>query len=396
MCGKLDFMLYGARDASHGWQNHYTEIFIGEGFTQGTSCAAVMMCEKHDARLMSHGDDFCLLADAETLDWFESILDKHFDYKKVGRLGPDAEDTKELVVLNRTLSYHDATANAKAELHIEGDRRHADIIVEQLGFSKAKVAVTPSLKKSEEEAFGASSSVKLSPAQATLFRSLTMRAMYLSQDRPDISEPCKSLARSMSSPTESSMRDLKRLGRYLAGHRRATCVFRAQSSPSCLLVEGDSDHAGCILTRRSTTGLAALYGDHLLKHGSWLQASISLSSGESEYGALIKAASTGLGLRSLFLDWNVDVPLVVASDSSAARGLVSRRGLGKARHIQTRFLWLQELVSRRELRVVSVPTLRNRADLFTKPHTAARIEFLAKLMSLKFLKLSDPVVEEWF
>ena len=45
---------------------------------------------------------------------------------------------------------------------------------------------------------------------------------------------------------------------------------------------------------------------------------------------------------------------------------MSRIGLGKARHIQTRYLWLQERVAMSDLKVVHVPGKSNRAGALTK------------------------------
>ena len=65
-------------------------------------------------------------------------------------------------------------------------------------------------------------------------------------------------------------------------------------------------------------------------------------------------------------DWGVEADVEVLSDSSAARAFASRRGLGRMRHVATRYLWLQERVRRRELAVKRVGTLDNRSDFLTK------------------------------
>ena len=57
----------------------------------------------------------------------------------------------------------------------------------------------------------------------------------------------------------------------------------------------DSDFGGCLTTRKSITGLRLIVGQHCLKHSSNLQSTVSLSSGEAEYYALIKASSAGMG-----------------------------------------------------------------------------------------------------
>ena len=111
-----------------------------------------------------------------------------------------------------------------------------------------------------------------------------------------------------------------------------------QKVPETLKIYVDTDHAGCAVTRKRTSGLVARVGAHVVKHSSNLQSTVSLSSGESEFYGLVKGAQQGLGLQSLLLDWGLTLSLEVLSASSAARGHVQRRGLGKMRHIQTRFL----------------------------------------------------------
>ena len=71
-------------------------------------------------------------------------------------------------------------------------------------------------------------------------------------------------------------------------------------------------------------------------------------------------------MLSLLQDLNVEKDLLVESDSSAAKGHVNRIGLGKMRHIQTMYLWLQERTARGDLKVTHIPGTRNRADVFTK------------------------------
>ena len=68
------------------------------------------------------------------------------------------------------------------------------------------------------------------------------------------------------------------------------------------------------------------------------------------------------------LDWGVcpKLALKIRTDSSAAKGFATRRGLGRQRHVYTRFLWLQDKVSKGELKVVKVGTADQLADFLTK------------------------------
>ena len=206
----------------------------------------------------------------------------------------------------------------------------------------------------------------LEPAEASRFRSLTMRIAYLAQDRVDLAETAKSLARHMQAPNEASWQRLKRAGRYLIRHPNMVNVFVEQKMFDKIRIYVDTDHAGCAVTRKSTGGFVAMVGSHVIKHGSNLQSTIALSSGESEYYGLVKGASIGLGLISLMLDWGLKLKLELASDSSAARGHVQRRGLGRMRHVQTRYLWIQERVGQGDLAIAAVPGKRNVSDVLTK------------------------------
>ena len=61
----------------------------------------------------------------------------------------------------------------------------------------------------------------------------------------------------------------------------------------------------------------------------------------------------------------------VRVDATASKAIVSRRGVGRVRHLHTQVLWVQEAVARRELTIVKVPGVENPVDMATK-HLAQR------------------------
>ena len=150
----------------------------------------------------------------------------------------------------------------------------------------------------------------------------------LTPDRVDIAEAAKCLTRPMKEPRSGHMQELKRLGRYLVKNKRCVLTNARQTSDETLQVHVDSDWAGDLLGRKSTTGVIVRRGKHLLRHMSCLQTLVALSSGEAEYYALIRGACTSLGIPSHYQDWMIDVPIQFYSDSSAARSVVRRRGIG--------------------------------------------------------------------
>ena len=65
------------------------------------------------------------------------------------------------------------------------------------------------------------------------------------------------------------------------------------------------------------------------------------------------------GLRSYMADLGFEMSLEILSDSSGARAFASRRGLGRQRHVQTRYLWLQERVAAGHLSIQKIKTTHN-------------------------------------
>merc|ERR1712242_643780 len=103
-------------------------------------------------------------------------------------------------------------------------------------------------------------------------------------------------------------------------------VYRYRPVPAGLplQVDADTDFAGGVHTRRSTSGGCATRGGHLLKHWSVTQKTITRSSGEAELGGVVKAATEGIGLQPLAQDLGIDLTLQLYADSSAALGICRR------------------------------------------------------------------------
>ena len=329
------------------------------GFDSGVSDPALQHCEKRDAFMMVHGDDFITLGDSEALSEVERAMSDHYTIKVRAILGAGRDDAKEVRILNRYVRWD--SDGGRNWIEYEPDPRHAELIVKSLNLESVKGVTTPPVKKRLEDVL--TTSPQLDALQTRKYRSVVMRAAYLSQDRPGLSYSTKELARDMQKPTEQSMTNLKRLGRYLKKPPRLVQLFVEQTSTTHVVrldVCGDSDHAGCLKTRKSTTGMVLMRDAHCLKVPSHTPSTISLSSGESEYG-IVKCAAIGLGARSMLSDFGM------CADSSSGLAVGSRRGSGRLRHVQTRFLWVQQRVQQGDLRLKEESGDTNVSDALTKP-----------------------------
>ena len=109
-----------------------------------------------------------------------------------------------------------------------------------------------------------------------------------------------------------------------------------------------------------------MWGAHCFKSWACTQAIVALSSAEAELYALTKGASQAFGVMTLFEDFGVTTRAVLHTDASAAIGIVRRAGLGKLRHLNVRYLWLQDHLRSGQMDLHKVAGVANAADLVTK------------------------------
>ena len=77
-------------------------------------------------------------------------------------------------------------------------------------------------------------------------------------------------------------------------------------------------------------------GSHVINTWAQTQSVIALTAVAAEYYGMVKGASYFLGILSLVSDLGMEwgpQAINIFTESSASKGIVSRRGLGKIRHI---------------------------------------------------------------
>ena len=90
-----------------------------------------------------------------------------------------------------------------------------------------------------------------------------------------------------------------------------------------------------------------------------------------------------IGLRSLLKDLGCAARVRVWTDSAAAKSIASRRGIGKIRHPDVNYLWVQEMTRQKQIQMKKVHRSMNPSDILTRPRDVKEIERLAGLMKVK-------------
>jgi hypothetical protein len=114
---------------------------------------------------------------------------------------------------------------------------------------------------------------------------------------------------------------------------------------------------------------------------------IAQSSGESEFYGAVKGASSVIGMRAMCEELGATKELRIHTDASACKSMFSRRGLGKTKHIDRCYLWVQQRCKavnpKGDFSIHKVGTKSNCADLGTKNLDRTTIQRLAELAGLK-------------
>ena len=132
----------------------------------------------------------------------------------------------------------------------------------------------------------------------------------------------------MCQPSKGDLKKLRRLARYLITVPRVVLQYPYQEQQQVVQGFSDSDFAGCRRTAKSTSGGVILKGAHYLKSWSSTQKTVALSTGEAELIAVVKCSCETIGIMQLAADWGIELEGDIMTDSSAALGVVNRKGAG--------------------------------------------------------------------
>ena len=151
-----------------------------------------------------------------------------------------------------------------------------------------------------------------------------------------------------------------------------------------LEVYTDSDWASDQVTRKSTSGVVIMAEGMRLHAHSRGQASVALSSSEAEVMAASEGIKEALLLQEVLMFVGLGhYEIEVKVDSSAAHAFFRRRGVGRMKHIDSRILWLQDLIAAGGARLKKIPRTQNLADMLTHTPSAKELEMFLPLMSLR-------------
>ncbi|XP_057435865.1 secreted RxLR effector protein 161-like [Lotus japonicus] len=210
---------------------------------------------------------------------------------------------------------------------------------------------------------------------------------FICHTRPEISYSVGLVSRFMSEPRHPHLIAAKRILRYLKGTLSFGILFPFQDEKVGLqlVAYSDSDWCGDLVDRKSTMGYIFTFAGAPISWCSKKQSVVALSTCEAEYISTCSAACQALWLHTLLLELQISVgdyvELLVDNRSAIdlSKNPVSH---GRSKHIEIKYHFLRDQVSKGKIRIKHCSTDLQLADILTKPLRADKFKDFRRLIGV--------------
>ncbi|KAE8707872.1 hypothetical protein F3Y22_tig00110372pilonHSYRG00231 [Hibiscus syriacus] len=185
----------------------------------------------------------------------------------------------------------------------------------------------------------------------------------------DISQAVGVVSRYMHDPGEGHWQDVKWILRYLQQTVDVGLVFEQDEAlGQCMVGYVDSDYAGDLDKRRSTTGYLFTLAKAPVSWKSTIQYTVALSTTEAEYMAVSEAVKETIWLNGFMEDLGVvQSHISLYCDSQSAIHLAKNQVYhSRTKHIDVRYHFVREIFEEGKILLQKIATSENPADMMTK------------------------------
>lgn len=325
------------------------------GYSQSDSDHTLFYRKGHEkiAVLIIYVDDMIITGD--DLDEIESLkkrLSKDFEMKDLGGLkyflGIEVVRSKQGISLSQ--------------------RKYVLDLLTETGMLDCKPVDTPVVQNLKLGEFPTQE-----PANKERYQRLVGKLIYLSHTRPDIAYAVSLVSQFMHAPSEQHMEAVFRILRYLKGAPGRGIFFKKNEH---LRVEGytDSDWAGDITDRKSTSGYFTFVGGNLVTWRSKKQKVVALSSAEAEFIGITKGLQELIWLRRILseLGFGPSDGMRLFCDNKAAIA-ISQNPVqhDRTKHIEVNRHFIRQNLEENTISLPFVRTGDQLADILTKGVSSA-------------------------
>ena len=364
---KLRKALYGLKQAPRAWYERLSEYLISSGYQRGKIDTTLFIKHYNQDILVVqiYVDDIIFGSTNERYcQEFAKLMQAEFEMSMMGELnfflGLQIKQSKDGIFIHQ--------------------EKYTKQILKKFGFEKTKEVATPMSSSIRLDADSEGKKIN-----EKLYRSLIGSLLYLTASRPDILFAVCICARFQSSPTETHLKAVKRIFKYIACTVKLG-IWYPKNENFDLIGYSDADYAGCKIDRKSTSGTCQLLGNKLISWSSKKQNSVALSTAEAEYVSIGNYCAQILWIKQQLLDFGLNYKNIsIKCDNTSAINLTKNPvHHSRSKHIEIRHHFIRDHVQNGNINIEFVSTENQYADIFTKPLDKMRFEFLRNEIGMCF------------
>nr|GEY87161.1 putative ribonuclease H-like domain-containing protein [Tanacetum cinerariifolium] len=329
--------LYGLYRALRAWYATLSSFLLKHGYRRGTIDQTLFL--KKDSKdiilVQVYVDD--IIFGSTRQDWsdeFEALMQSQFEMSSMGHLtfflGLQVDQRSDGIFIHQT--------------------KYVNDILHKLDMDTNKSAPTPFEPPKIKD-----KNLPDGLVNVHLYRSMIGSLMYLTASRPDITFAVSACARNQVSPTISQLNDVKRIFKYIKGHPKLG-LWYLRDSPFDLEAFSDSDYAGAVGDRKSTTGGCQFMGRRLISWQCKKQTIVATSSCEAEYVAAALCCGQVLWIQNQLLDYgfnfmNTKIYIDNQSTISIVKNPVFHQ---RTKHIEIRHHFIRDANEKKLIQVLKI------------------------------------------
>ncbi|RVW65982.1 Retrovirus-related Pol polyprotein from transposon TNT 1-94 [Vitis vinifera] len=358
---KLKKSIYGLKQASRQWYLKFHNIISSFGFVENVmdQCIYLKVSGSKVCFLVLYVDDILLATNDKGLfHEVKQFLSKNFDMKDMG-------EASYVIGIKIHRDRFKGILGLSQETYINK-------VLERFRMKNCSPSVSPIVKG---DRFNLNQCPKNNLEREQMknipYASAVGSLMYAQVcTRPDIAFAVGMLGRYQSNPGIDHWKAAKKVMRYLQGTKDYKLMYRRTSN---LEVVGysDSDFAGCVDSRKSTSGYIFILAGGAISWRSVKQTMTATSTMEAEFISCFEATSHGVWLKSFISGLRVmdsiSRPLSIYCDNSAAVFMAKNNKSGsRSKHIDIKYLAIRERVKEKKVVIEHISTELMIADPLTK------------------------------
>ena len=348
---KLRKALYGLKQAPRAWYSRIEAYFASEGFERCPSeptlftkseGGKVLIVSIYVDDLIYTGNDKALMTE------FRASMKREFDMTDLGKmkffLGVEVTQGSKSIYMSQ--------------------RKYAQEILCKFGMencNSTKTPIVPGCKLDKDEG-----GIKV---DSTQYKQMVGSLMYLTVSRLDLMYVMSLVSRYMERPTKLHMMAVKRILRYLKGTFELGICFQKGGNFDEMIAYSDSDYAGDLDDRRSTSGYVFMMSSGAVAWSSKKQAIVTLSTTEAEFISAAMCACQAIWMLRVLshLKWYQDKCVILCDNCSTIKLSKNPVMHGRSKHIAIRYHFLRDLSNDGVIELKYCSSKEQTADIMTKP-----------------------------